>query len=142
MTIAVGTDGTDCSMAAVEWAAIEVQRRRTPLRVVHAFHWDWQESRFDIGTEYFDVDRHLAEALVVEAGNRARECGPDIDMTIDTLIGHATPRLLEAARRAEPLVLGSRDRGGFAGLLLGTVGMQLLHHAASPVLIVRSEAAR
>jgi len=136
MTILVGTDGTDWSMAAVEWAAIEAQRRRAPLRIVHAFDWDWHESRFDIGNEYIDVGRHLAEAVVAEATGRARECAPDIAIETDTLIGHATPCLLAAARDAELLVVGSRGRGGFAGLLLGSVSQRLATHAACPVAVI------
>jgi nucleotide-binding universal stress UspA family protein len=137
MTILVGTDGTDHGTAAVEWAAIETQRRRTALRIVHAFDWDWHESRFDIGNEYIDVGRHLAEAVVAEAYDRARECGPDIEIETDTLIGHATPCLLEAARDAELLVVGSRGRGGFAGMLVGSVSQRLATHAACPVAVIR-----
>jgi nucleotide-binding universal stress UspA family protein len=137
MTILVGTDGTDYGMAAVEWAAIEAQRRRAPLRIVHAFDWDWHESRFDIGNEYIDVGRHLAEAVVAEATGRARECAPDIDIETDTLIGHATPSLLAAARGAELLVVGSRGRGGFGGLLLGSVSQRLATHATCPVAVIR-----
>lgn len=45
MTIIAGTDGADWGMTAVEWAAAEAQRRRTPLRILHALDWDWHESR-------------------------------------------------------------------------------------------------
>jgi len=137
MTILVGTDGTDCGRAAVRWAAAEAGRRRTPLRIAHAFDWDWHESRFDIGTEYVDVGRHLAEAVVAEAVDRARECAPDIAVETDILTGQATQCLLDAAHGAELLVVGSRGRGGFAGLLLGSVSRRLATHAACPVAVIR-----
>ncbi|HUP33419.1 MAG TPA: universal stress protein, partial [Gaiellaceae bacterium] len=45
--------------------------------------------------------------------------------------------LLDAAAGADLLVVGSRGRGGFTGLLLGSVGQQVAHHAPCPVVIVR-----
>jgi nucleotide-binding universal stress UspA family protein len=57
-------------------------------------------------------------------------------VTIERVVveGGAARRLLEAARGAEMLVVGSR---GFAGLLLGSVSQQCAHHAPCPVAIVR-----
>jgi nucleotide-binding universal stress UspA family protein len=53
--------------------------------------------------------------------------------------GHPAAALLDAAKEADLLVVGSRGRGGFAGLLLGSVGEQCAHHAPCPVVIVRSK---
>lgn len=137
MTIIVGTDGTEYGTAAVDWAAAEAQRQHTLLRILHAFGWDWHESRFDIGNEYIDVERQLAEAVVAAAHDRAHAAEPDIDIETDTLLGHAVPRLLKEARGAQLLVLGSRGRGGFAGLLLGSVSQRMATHAPCPVVVVR-----
>ena len=75
--ILAGTDGTDSSLAAVQWAAGEAQRRRLPLRIVYAYDWDWDESRSDVGNEHVDVARQLADAVLAFASDRAREAAPN-----------------------------------------------------------------
>ncbi|SNY59113.1 universal stress protein [Paractinoplanes atraurantiacus] len=139
-SIVVGTDGTDCGTSAVEWAAAEALRRRAPLHIVHAFDWDWTESRLDIGNEYIDVARLLAEGVVSAAHDRARALAPELEIETDTLIGHAAARLVEVSRGAQLLVVGSRGRGGFAGLLLGSVSQRMATHAPCPVVVVRGHA--
>ncbi|GID32328.1 universal stress protein [Paractinoplanes brasiliensis] len=139
-SVVVGTDGTACGTAAVEWAAREAGRRQASLRIAHAFDWDWNESRFTVGTDYVDVAQAVAEATVSAARARARAVAPGIEIATSTLIGRAAPRLLEIARGAVMLVVGNRGRGGFAGLLLGSVGQRMASEAPCPVVIVRGRA--
>ncbi|SNY66075.1 universal stress protein [Paractinoplanes atraurantiacus] len=135
--VVVGTDGTACGTAAVEWAAGEARRRGAVLRIVLAYDWDLHDSRFAIGSEYADVARNLAETTVAAAHSRARALEPGIKIETDVLPGYAVPRLLEASTGAALLVVGSRGHGGFAGMLLGSVGRKMALQAPCPVVVVR-----
>jgi nucleotide-binding universal stress UspA family protein len=135
--VIVGTDGTENSRSAVVQAALEAERRGLPLRIAHVFEWNWEESRNEIGYEYIDVPRKLAEAVVRNATHRAAEVAPKIEIDDDTLIGHPAGRLLDIADQAELMVLGHRGRGGFAGLRLGSVSARVATHAPCPVLVIR-----
>ena len=60
-----------------------------------------------------------------------------VELESSVVQGPASQALVEAADGADLLVVGSRGHGGFAGLLLGSVGQQVAHHAPCPVVIVR-----
>jgi nucleotide-binding universal stress UspA family protein len=135
--IVVGTDGTLSSMAAVQWAAREAERRGLLLRIVHAFDWEWHSARYSIGGDYIDVARQLADAVTEAAVEQARAAVPAIRVEADAFVGHPVPQLLESAQDADLVVLGNRGRGGFASLLLGSVSQRVATHAPCPVVVVR-----
>lgn len=135
--IVVGTDGTESGRAAVEWAAREASRRRALLRIVHVFDWEWASGRYDSGTGYLEAARQLAGDVTAAAMSQARAVAPRVEMETEALIGNPAPRLLEVAESAALVVLGSRGRGGFASLLLGSVSQRVATHAACPVVVVR-----
>jgi nucleotide-binding universal stress UspA family protein len=137
--ITVATDGTDSSKAVVEWAAREAQRRQLPLRIVHVYDWEPDDAAADIGGEYLDIARSLADAVSASAVDQARAVAPTLEIDRETLIGRVTARLLTESEGAELLVLGSRGRGGFAGLRLGSVSRRVATHAACPVVVVHGD---
>jgi nucleotide-binding universal stress UspA family protein len=87
------------------------------------------------------VDREevaFAEQVAVRAQLIAwREKFPSVPVDVDVIVGHPYQVLTKAARRAQLVVLGARGRGGFRGLLLGSVTRHLLHQRGATVAVVR-----
>ena len=138
--IVVGVDGSDGSLRALRWAVGEAQLRGTSLEVVHA--WAYAYMGDAIGTADFpvDVDREKDEqALLDRCVDTVRSTAKEVRIQPHLVFGGAASALLEAAHGADLLVVGSRGRGGFAGLLLGSVSQQCTHHARCPVVVVPTE---
>ncbi|MTD54618.1 universal stress protein [Amycolatopsis pithecellobii] len=119
--VVAGVDGSPDSESALGVAFEEASWRNVPLVAVHA----WR----DTGDEPW---RMLAECLAGWA-----EKYPDVP--VDRVVARDRPRqqLLHWTEQAQLIVIGSRGRGGFPGLMLGSVGHALVHHAQCPLLIVR-----
>lgn len=88
---------------------------------------------YDEGRLRDEEERVLAEAL-----GGLRERYPDVAVRRRLVRGRIRHTLVEASADAGLVVVGARGRGGFAGLLLGSVSQALLHHAQCPVAVVRS----
>src|SRR5262245_51872716 len=119
--IVVGTDGSPSSSQAVLWAAGEARRRGAALDIVHA--WSPPLEIYP-GSWYLDpgVVYDEAKAVLDEAVDRVpTPCGLPLDVHGRLFEGPAAARLVETAADAQLLVVGSRGRGGFTGLLLGSV---------------------
>lgn len=124
--IVVGVDGSEESKAALRWALEEAKLRKASVRVVHAEHdYAGEQER----TDWLD-------GIVREVAGES----PGVEVAQSIVDGGAASVLVEAAKDADMLVVGSRGHGGFAGLLLGSVSHQCAHHASCPVAIVRSGA--
>lgn len=136
-SIMAAADGTETSKAAVRWAAREASRRNLPLRVTHVYDWEWREARYDTSNQYFDLARKHAEDLTAAAVHEARVGAMNVEVEGDPVIGRVTPRLLAECETAQMVVLGSRGRGGFSGLPLGSVSERVATHAPCPVVVVR-----
>lgn len=154
MAIVVGVDGSPEAKRALRWALVEASLRGTPVRAVSVWHLPVEVAPA-IGPilpvpvyEPADADREedlrrrtqeQLDATVTEVEREIPEAA-DVHVEQHVVAGHAAEMLIEAAADAELLVVGSRGRGGFAGLLLGSVSQACAHHARCPVVIVRSEA--
>ncbi|HET9080255.1 MAG TPA: universal stress protein [Trebonia sp.] len=140
--IVVGTDGSESSKRALDWAVAEAGAREAVLQPVIV----WQ-SPYDYGElRYVPVDEEqLAEGarkrLEQEIAEAAGEASP---ATTVPLVAHGDPAqvLCERSASADLLVVGSRGHGGFAGLMLGSVSTKCAHHSRCPLVIVRGTADR
>jgi len=78
-----------------------------------------------------------AQLLVAESVAGAAAEHPDVQWTTELVSGSAAQALLRRSESADLVVVGSRGRGGFTGLLLGSVSQSVLHHTQCPIAIVR-----
>ena len=135
--IVVGVDGSDHAQRALQWAATEARLRGTALVAVHAWHIPATAySTFTVPLVDSDALQRAAEDTLRAATEAvaARETGVVLERRV--VEGPAAQALLTEADDAALLVVGSRGHGGFAGLLLGSVSQQVVHHARCPVVIV------
>lgn len=135
-TVLAGVDGSPQSTAAAHWAAAEAVRRGASLRLVHA--WPWLTDGVSSFAEADDLPQAVRRTLA-EAAEDIRALHPDLAVETDAVLDAPVDGLVAAAAEAELLVLGSRGRGGFTGLLLGSVSMSAAGRSTVPLVVVREE---
>jgi nucleotide-binding universal stress UspA family protein len=133
LPVVAAVDGSDDSLRALEWAVDAARRRAAPLRVAHVRQY-----------------AHWAQPEVLAAGPADPRDDPVLTQVRTRLEGRADQReteyvglegaagavLPELGATAQLLVLGSRGRGGFASLLLGSNSMAAARDAECPVVVV------
>jgi nucleotide-binding universal stress UspA family protein len=132
--VVVGVDGSAPGTAALKWAATEAWLREVGLRVLVAYHW----RRLGAHGDARRAAQRRATEIIDDAVAQARAITPDVHG--GAVLGSAAPTLLTSARDAGLVVVGNRGRGGFAGLLLGSVSTQVAARASCPVAVVRGRA--
>ncbi|MEU4392130.1 universal stress protein [Kribbella sp. NPDC023855] len=130
--VVVGVDGSEVSGAAIRFAFQEAARRRVGVTAVHAAMPVRQPSLV-VPAEI--IEHHL----FTEAMDSQRALFPGIDLEAKVVHGHQAQALVDESEGAALVVVGSRGRGGFAGMLLGSVSQAVLHHAACPVAVVHPQ---
>lgn len=136
--VVVGVDGSEPSSKALAFAAEEARLRDAVLEVVHA--WSLPSLSYVGYLPPEALEDTSAEAASQLEAQVTKVLGEHHTVALELVVsrGPAAQAILEAAEGAELIVVGSRGRGGFAGLLLGSVGSQVVHHAHCPVTVVRS----
>ncbi len=141
--IVVGVDGSSHSDAALRWALREARAHGAALRVVTAWHYPYTTDISGMapmtvaGMNVAEDARKLQDKALEDALLLEPFPGGAIEIERIVAQGSAAHVLLDAAEDADLLVVGSRGRGGFTGLLLGSVSHQVASHATCPVVVVR-----
>jgi nucleotide-binding universal stress UspA family protein len=140
--IIVGVDGSGHSQRALAWAMREAAIRNVPLTVltVHEAvrgYYGAMAVYADDPARTEDL-RALAQAETDKVLAGLDEPRPE-SVTVKAVHGFVVEELINAARDADMLVVGSRGAGGFTRLMIGSVAGQVAQHAHCPVLIVPPE---
>lgn len=136
--IVVGVDGSPHSRQALLWALH--QARLTGQSVDAVISWsipvDWGVG--GVGAVLtVDWEGQAAAALADTIAALGNAPGAD-QVTRHVVMGHPAGVLLDAAADAGMLVVGSRGRGGFTGMLLGSVSQHVVPRAPCPVVVVHA----
>jgi nucleotide-binding universal stress UspA family protein len=142
--VVVGVDGSPHDTPALRFAFEAADWRGAPLIAVHT----WSDVPLDASAG--EWHRHLDWDAIQEGERRLlaeRLAGwqqefPDVKVTQQVSRDRPVRSLLDAAQTAQLLVVGSRGRGGFTGMLLGSTSHALLHHCPCPIAVVRTDQKR
>jgi nucleotide-binding universal stress UspA family protein len=137
--IVVGTDGSEESLLAVEWAAREAERRGSPLRIVSAPALPPRMRAHVSEAAVANALRGIAGRALGAAVTRAEEIAPGLLIDTDLLSGPPAAVVPEAGAGAAMLVVGARGAGGFMAMVLGSVSRHAAIGAPCPVVVVREE---
>lgn len=139
--IVVGVDGSDSSRAALRWAVDEAKLRDDTVEAVIAWHEPYVGGPFaaPVTTDPKPIEES-ARAQLDRVVDRVDASG--LGQPIERIVtaGGAARTLIDTAKGADLLVVGTRGHGGFVGLLLGSVSHHVVSHAPCPVVVVPKEA--
>ncbi|MDW4909224.1 universal stress protein [Streptomyces sp. ADMS] len=139
--IVLGVDGSPAGARAIEFAFAEAALRQADVLALHTWTpWNAQmPAPIDPAMPYAGTPGSLAEreaCLLSEALAGHQDRYPGVHVERQVVRQGTREALIEASRTAQLLVVGARGRGGFAGLLLGSVSQAMLNHAHCPVAVV------
>jgi nucleotide-binding universal stress UspA family protein len=137
--IVVGVDGSEGSKSALRWAAGQTRLTGAALEAVTAWESPAAHGWAPVYAHNRDHDaltkKVLSETIAATLGD-----SPVADITLIVAEGQPAHVILTASQGADLLVVGSRGRGGFAGLVLGSVSQHCVQHAPCPVVVIPPEA--
>lgn len=138
--IVVGHDGSSHADHALETALELAKAFGAGVLLVRAWTIDTLQPghvmRDGAIASYAEISEQVTEELRAQT-ERICAATPSVATRYRGVLGQPAEALIAIADDARMLVVGSRGRGGFSSLLLGSVSEQCMHHATCPVLVVR-----
>jgi nucleotide-binding universal stress UspA family protein len=134
--IVVGTDGSESALEAVRWAYEEARLANAELVVLHG----WEYPYPDVSGDGDEVSRRMQRDAAAQLDSSLATLRAESDaVTVTSCLVENSPAaaLIDASEDADLVVVGSRGRGGFASMLLGSVSRAVVQHAACPVAVIR-----
>jgi nucleotide-binding universal stress UspA family protein len=140
--IVVGIDGSEPSKQALRWA-IE-QAGLTGATVEAIVVWEYPATYAWGAVTVVDASElaDASERVLVDTVAEVAGVDPPVHIDSHVITGHPAYALVQQAKGADLLVVGSSGHGGFVGALLGSVSQYCVHHATCPVVVIRGELAR
>ncbi len=137
--VVVGVDGSAGHEHTLETAFEAAAARNVPLIAVRTYELPMVWGVYAVSPAFLDpAEVETQERTMLTEDLAAwRDKYPNVAVEMLVVKGSAAGILVGESQTAQLVVVGTRGHGGFSGLLLGSVGQQLLHHANSPVLVVR-----
>ena len=137
-TIVVGVDDSAGARAALDWAARHAAAVGARLRVVHTFDFEvaWIDVYYEGTPSWRERAHEASDQLVARVVADVPAVSELDEVELASFEGSPAAVLHDLGRDAALVVVGTRGRGGFKGLLLGSASLQVVQHAPCPVVVV------
>jgi nucleotide-binding universal stress UspA family protein len=136
--VVVGVDGSDPSIAALSWAGRYGAATGAAVWALHIWHYP-TSAGLPPGITPESVNDEVKANQRKELDEAMAKANLDPAAQVEAKIGYGHPAqvLINESENADLIVIGHRGRGGFRGMLTGSVSMQVVNHAVCPVVVVR-----
>ena len=130
--VVVGVDGSDESIEALRWAAGYAKSSGATVCAIKSWHYPWA-----MQTAPQQIDVTVEQQIKGELDEAISKSAVDVQVEPSVLEGHASLVLVNASKRPDLLVVGSRGHGAFHGMLVGSVTQHCVTSSFCPVVVVR-----
>lgn len=135
--VVAAVDGSETANRALRWALEEARARRADLEVIHAWHPPYIGAYLTAPMmPELDIQETVSLQVIEGALIAVDADQSGVAITRTSTARSPAAAILDAGERADLVVMGSRGLGAFKGALLGSVAMQVTHHAICPVVVV------